>query len=39
MLVRWEDEVPPDKGEWIDVLREALENETGSYSVRFYTEP
>ena len=39
MVVRWEGEDPPDEGAWIDVLRDALDEETGSYWVRFYREP
>ena len=38
MLVKWEGEAPPDTGEWIKVLREALGEEAGFYWVRFYPE-
>jgi hypothetical protein len=39
MVVKWEGEEPPDKGAWIDVLREALGETAGSCWVRFYREP
>jgi hypothetical protein len=34
-IVAWEGEAPPDKGEWIDILREVLAAELGSYRVVF----
>ena len=40
MVVAWQGEdPPPDKAAWIDVLREALAEEDGSYWVRFHREP
>jgi len=35
-IVRWDGESPPDKEEWITVLREVLSSELGSYRLRFY---
>jgi hypothetical protein len=34
-IVKWEGEPPPDKADWIDILREALAGELGSYRVVF----
>lgn len=34
-IVAWEGEPPPDKADWIRVLREVLANELGSYRVAF----
>jgi hypothetical protein len=39
MMVRWDVGAPPDKGEWFDLLAEALGEEAGAYWVRFYREP
>ena len=39
MMVRWDGGAPPDKGEWFDLLDEALGEEAGFYWVRFYLEP
>jgi len=35
VLVKWEDEAPPDKLEWLAAVRQALVEEPGSYRVRF----
>jgi hypothetical protein len=34
-IVAWEGTPPPDKAEWIAILREVLEGEVGSYRVVF----
>jgi TonB family protein len=39
MMVRWDVGAPPNKGEWFDILAEALGDEAGVYWVRFYREP
>ena len=39
MMVRWDVGAPPDKGEWFDLLAEALGEEASVYWVRFYREP
>ena len=35
-IVKWEGGGPEDKAEWVEVLREALSGELGSYRVRFF---
>jgi len=34
-IVAWEGAAPPDKAEWIEILREVLAAELGSYRVVF----
>ena len=34
-IVAWEGKAPPDKAEWIQILREVLAAELGSYRVVF----
>ena len=34
-IVTWEGKAPPDKAEWIELLREVLAAELGSYRVVF----
>jgi hypothetical protein len=34
-IVAWEGRPPPDKAEWIEILREVLAGELGSYRVVF----
>jgi hypothetical protein len=34
-IVRWEGDAPSDKSEWIEILREVLAAELGSYRVVF----
>jgi hypothetical protein len=34
-IVAWEGGAPPDKAEWIEILREVLAGELGSYRVVF----
>jgi hypothetical protein len=34
-IVKWEGASPPDKGEWIDILRDVLASELGSYRIVF----
>jgi hypothetical protein len=34
-IVAWEGKAPQDKGEWIEILREVLAAELGSYRVVF----
>lgn len=34
-IVKWEGQPPPDKAEWIEVLRDTLASELGSYRVVF----
>jgi hypothetical protein len=34
-IVAWEGQAPPDKAEWIQILREVLAAELGSYRVVF----
>jgi len=34
-IVAWQGTPPPDKADWIRILREVLANETGSYRIVF----
>jgi hypothetical protein len=34
-IVKWEGRAPPDKAEWIGILRDTLASEVGSYRVVF----
>jgi len=38
-IVAWEGKAPPDKAEWIQILREVLAAELGSYRVVFKKGP
>ena len=38
-IVRWDGGAPTDKGEWIEILRETLAAELGSYRVVFHPGP
>ena len=38
-IVAWEGKAPPDKAEWIQLLREVLAAELGSYRVVFKKGP
>jgi hypothetical protein len=37
-IVKWAGAGPPDRAEWISVLREALSGELGSYRVTFFRQ-
>lgn len=39
MIVKWEGEAPPNKGEWYDLVESALGEEAGLYRVVFHREP
>ena len=38
-IVSWKTEAPPDKAEWLSVLREVMSGAGGSYRIWFYEGP
>lgn len=38
-IVHWDGQPPPDKEEWIDILKEAFEGSSGSYRILFCPGP